>query len=518
MVTVQERIEELLKKREQARLGGGPERIARQHAAGKYTAWERLEMLVDKGSFIEFGRFVLHRASEFGMDKRKAYGDGVITGLAEIGGRKVAVYFQDFTFMGGSVGEMHAAKIARTIQLALKLGIPIVGINDSGGARIQEGVDSLKGYGEIFYWNVMASGVVPQIVAIMGPCAGGAVYSPALSDFIVMTEKSFMFITGPKVVKAATGEEVSFEELGGAHVHATRSGMAHFVAKTEEEAFETIRKLLSYLPSNNVEDPPYVDTGDDPERQDEALNSIVPDDPLKPYDVREVIERVVDRGTFFEVHAHFAPNAVVGFARLGGHVVGIVANQPAYLAGCLDINSSDKIARFVMFCNAFNIPIVTFVDVPGFLPGTAQEHGGIIRHGAKIIYAYAETTVPKLTVILRKAYGGAYIALGSRHLGGDVVLAWPTAEIAVMGPEGAIEIIYKRELAKAENPEELAKKFAEEYRRNIANPYVPAARGYVDDVILPSETRPVLIRALEFLLNKRERLPRPPKKHGIPPV
>ena len=516
MVTVQERIEELLKKRKQARLGGGPERIARQHAAGKYTAWERLEMLVDKGSFIEFGRFVLHRATEFGMDKRKAYGDGVITGLAEIGGRKVAVYFQDFTFMGGSVGEMHATKIARTIQLALKLGIPIVGINDSGGARIQEGVDSLKGYGEIFYWNVMASGVVPQIVAIMGPCAGGAVYSPALSDFIVMTEKSFMFITGPKVVKAATGEEVSFEELGGAHVHATRSGMAHFVAKTEEEAFEIIRKLLSYLPSNNVEDPPYVPPTDDPQRMDEALDTLVPDDPGKPYDMKEIIARVVDDGDFLEVHQHFAQNLIVGFARLDGHPVGIVAQQPMVLAGVIDIDASDKGARFIRFCDCFNIPLVTFCDTPGYMPGVAQEHGGIIRHGAKMLYAYAEATVPKVAVITRKAYGGAYIVMSSKHLRGDINLAWPSAEIAVMGPEGAVNVVFRRDLKAAEDTEARRAELVQEYRDKFANPYVAAARGYLDAVIAPHETRPRVIAALRMLENKRDSLP--PKKHGNIPL
>jgi acetyl-CoA/propionyl-CoA carboxylase len=515
------KIEELRALRERARLGGGPERIASQHKAGKLTAWERLELLLDKGSFIELGRFVKHRATEFGMTEKVAYGDGVVTGLGEIGGRKVAVYAQDFTFMGGSVGEMHAQKIASLIELAVKLGVPVIGLNDSGGARIQEGVDSLKGYGEIFYRNVLASGVVPQIVAIMGPCAGGAVYSPALADFIVMVRKtSYMFITGPKVVKAATGEDVTFEELGGADVHATRSGVAHFVVNNDQEALNLIKKLLSYLPSNNVEDPPFVDTGDDPYREDEALNSIVPDDPEEPYDVKEIIDRVFDRGTFFEVHEHFAPNAVVGFARLGGYVVGVVANQPAFMAGALDINSSDKIARFVEFCDAFNIPVITFEDVPGFLPGTVQEHGGVIRHGAKIIYAYASSTVPKITVILRKAYGGAYIALGSKHLGADAVYAWPTAEIAVMGPEGAVEVIYRDalEAAKPNEREELVRKFAREYREKIATPYFAAGRGYVDDVIMPSETRKVVYQTLSFLMTKRERKPHPPKKRGLPPV
>ncbi len=515
---MEDKIAELMEKRRLAEEGGGRERLEKIKKQGRLTAFERLRLLVDPDSFVHIGRFVTHRATGFGMEGKKAYGDGVITGLATINGRRAAVYLQDFSFMGGSVGEMHAAKIARTIELAVKLGVPVIGINDSGGARIQEGVDSLKGYGEIFYRNVMASGVVPQITAIMGPCAGGAVYSPALADFIIMTKKSFMFVTGPKVVKAAIGEEVTFEELGGAEVHATRSGVAHFVVDSDEQGIELIKRLLSYLPSNNLEDPPYMDTGDDPLRADEDLNSIVPDDPVKPYDVREVINRIFDRGSFLEVHQFFAPNAVVGFARLGGHVVGVVANQPAVMAGSLDIDSSDKISRFVRFCDAFNIPLVTLVDVPGFLPGTQQEHGGVIRHGAKIIYAYAEATVPKMTVIMRKAYGGAYIAMCSRHLGADYVAAWPTAEIAVMGPRGAIEIIYRRELAKAENPEEFVKEVEEKYRREIANPYVPAARGYVDDVILPSETRATLYRVLLHLLDKREKHPRPPRKHGVPPV
>ncbi|QOJ78452.1 methylmalonyl-CoA carboxyltransferase [Infirmifilum lucidum] len=485
---------------------------------GRLTVHERLGLLLDPDSFVPLGRYVQHRAVGFGMESKKAYGDGVVAGLGSVDGRRVAVYAQDFTFMGGSVGEMHASKIARIIELAVKLGIPVIGLNDSGGARIQEGVDSLKGYGEIFYRNVMASGVVPQVVAIMGPCAGGAVYSPALADFIIMTRKSYMFITGPKVVKASIGEEITPEELGGAGVHASRSGVAHFVAEDDREAITIIKRLLSYLPSNNTEDPPLVETGDDPLREDPSLEDIVPDDPVKPYDVREVILRVFDEGSFLEVHQHFAQNAVVGFARLGGHAVCVVANQPAVMAGSLDIDSSDKISRFVQFCDAFNFPIVTFVDVPGFLPGSYQEHHGVIRHGAKIIYAYADATVPKITVILRKAYGGAYIAMGSKHLGADFALAWPTAEIAVMGPEGAIEIIYKKELEKAENPEEMAKVFVEKYRSEIANPYVPASRGYVDDVILPRETRPYLYRLLLFLLDKREKQPRPPRKHGVPPV
>ena len=517
MYLLNDKISELLEKRKKTEIGD-PSRIEKIKQQGKLTVKERLELLVDPGTFIYIGRYVQHRAIGFGMEKKKAYGDGVVAGIGSVNGRRAAIYLQDFSFMGGSVGEMHASKIARTIEMAIKLGIPVIGINDSGGARIQEGVDSLKGYGEIFYRNVMASGVVPQIVAIMGPCAGGAVYSPALADFIIMTKKSFMFITGPKVVKAAIGEEVTFEELGGAEIHASRSGVAHFVVEDDKQAIELIKTLLSYLPSNNLEDPPYVKTGDDPYREDEILNNIIPDDPIKPYDVRDIINRVFDGGSFLEVHQHFAPNAVVGFARLGGYPVCVVANQPAVMAGSLDIDSSDKISRFVRFCDAFNFPIMTFVDVPGFLPGTHQEHGGVIRHGAKIIYAYSEATVPKMTVILRKAYGGAYIAMGSKHLGADYVLAWPTAEIAVMGPEGAIEIIYRKEIAATDNPQELVKKFAEQYRKEIANPYVPASRGYVDDVIVPSETRTILYNTLTYLLDKREKQPRPPRKHGIPPV
>lgn len=514
-----DKIARLLELRRKSKLGGGPERIKRQHDAGKLTARERLELLLDEDSFLEVDQFVIHRCTEFGMEKKICLGDGVVTGFGKINGRLVAIYAQDFTFMGGSVGEMHALKIAKLYDLALRMGVPVIGLNDSGGARIQEGVDSLKGYGEIFYRNVLASGVIPQIVAIMGPCAGGAVYSPALADFICMVEKtSFMYITGPKVVKAAIGEEVTHQELGGADIHARLSGVAHFVAKDDKECIEIIKKLLSYLPSNNMEDPPYVPSEDEPDRMDTDLDNIVPSDPMEVYDMKEVIERIFDKGSFFEIQAEFAPNAIIGFARLNGHVVGIVANQPKVYAGCLDINSSDKISRFVRFCDAFNIPIITLVDVPGFLPGTQQEHGGVIRHGAKIIYAYAEATVPKITLIIRKAYGGAYIALGSRHLGADFVFAWPTAEIAVMGPEGAIEIIYRKELEKAPNPQELAKKFVKEYRDKFANPYVAASRGYVDNVIVPHETRPILIKALEVCLSKRELRDRIPKKHGIMPV
>ncbi|MCD6324193.1 MAG: methylmalonyl-CoA carboxyltransferase [Desulfurococcales archaeon] len=508
---------------EEARLGGGLKAIEKQHSRGKLTARERLELLFDGGSYVELDMLVTHRATEFGMDKKKAFGDGVVTSFGKVGGRNVVGIAQDFTFMGGSLGEMHAAKIVKATQLALSVGAPVVFMNDSGGARIQEGVDSLKGYGDVFYMNVHASGVIPQIAAIMGPCAGGAVYSPALMDFIIMVEgTSFMFITGPRVVKAAVGEEVDEHGLGGAVVHASKSGVAHFVAKDDKEAVGLIKKLLSYLPSNNMEQPPRVSVGDSPDREDATLNQLVPEDPQKPYDMKEVINRVVDSGTFLEVHKDYARNAVVGFARLNGWVVGVVANQPNYLSGALDINASDKISRFVRFLDAFNIPIVTFMDVPGFIPGTYQEHNGIIRHGAKIIYAYAEATVPKLTVITRKAYGGSYIAMGSRHLGADFVAAWPTAEIAVMGPKGAAEIIWRKELAAAKSDEErkeLLDKLVKEYKERIANPYVAASRGYVDTVIEPSQTRPVLVKALETLLTKREvRIRTPPKKHGNMPV
>ena len=520
---VREEIRKLTELRSQALLGGGKQAIEKQHAKGKLTARERIELLADPGSVLEFDMFVRHRATEFGMDKRFAYGDGAVTALATVNGRRAVIIAQDFTFMGGSLGEMQAAKIVKAMQYALSNGIPVIFLNDSGGARIQEGVDSLKGYGDIFYMNVMASGVVPQIAAIMGPCAGGAVYSPALMDFIVMVRRtSFMFITGPRVVKAAIGEVVDEQQLGGADVHATKSGIAHFVADRDEEAVDILKRLLSYIPSNNAEDPPYVPTDDPPDRADPELDAIIPSDPNKPYDVKEVINRVLDRGSFFEVHSMWARSAVVGFGRLSGRTVGVVANQPAYMAGVLDIDSSDKIARFVRFCDSFNIPIVTFVDVPGFLPGTMQEHGGIIRHGAKVLYAYSEATVPKLTVILRKAYGGAYIAMASRHLGADYVIAWPTAEVAVMGPEGAAEIIWRKELGAIKEPEERKKRLGELislYRERVANPYVAAGRGYVDDVVEPRETRSKLVKALEYVRTKREtRIWVPPKKHGNMPV
>ena len=513
---MEEKIQELREMVEKAKLGGGMEKIEKQHKAGKLTARERIEKLLDPNSFVELDPFVVHRCTEFEMEKRKGLGDGVVTGYGTIDGRLVYLFAQDFTFLGGSLGEMHAKKICKVMELAMKMGVPFIGLNDSGGARIQEGVDSLAGYGDIFYRNVMASGVIPQISIIMGPCAGGAVYSPALTDFVLMVEKtSFMFITGPRVIKEVTGEEVTPEELGGPKAQATLSGVAHFTAENEEECLQMVKRLLGYLPSNNLEDPPVVETGDSPDRMDKELANIIPTDPRKAYNVYEIIERVVDKETFFEVHRHFAPNAIVGFARLNGRSVGIIANQPKAYAGCLDIDSSDKISRFVRFCDAFNIPLITFQDVPGYLPGVKQEHGGIIRHGAKIIYAYSEATVPKITVILRKSYGGAYIAMSSKHLGADMVFALPTAEIAVMGPEGAVEIVFQSLLAeKPEAKEELIT----EYRTKFANPYVAASRGYIDSVIEPHEMRPRLINALEMLLSKREVQFRVSRKHGIIPV
>ncbi len=515
--SAEQKIQRLRELRAQALAGGGPERVRKHHEQGKLTARERLELLLDPGSFREIDMLVTHRARAFGLDKRRFLGDGVVTGWGTIDGRLVFVFSQDFTVLGGSLGEAHARKIVKILDMALKNGAPVIGINDSGGARIQEGIDALGGYAEIFLRNTLASGVIPQISLVMGPAAGGAVYSPALTDFIFMVRgTSYMFVTGPQVVKAVTHEDVTFEELGGADVHATKSGVAHVVADSEAELLALARRLLSYLPQNNMEDPPYVDTGDDPLRQDPELNTIVPTDPSKPYDIREVIRRVVDNGEFFEIHEHFAPNIVVGFARLGGYTVGIVANQPAVLAGVLDIDASVKAARFVRFCDAFNIPIVTFVDVPGFMPGTVQEHGGIIRAGAKLLYAYSEATVPKLTVITRKAYGGAYDVMSSKHLRGDLNLAWPTAEIAVMGPEGAVKIIFRKEIAAAEDPEARKQELVDAYRREFAHPYIAASRGYIDDVIEPRETRPRLINALQMLANKRDT--NPPKKHGNIPL
>ena len=511
------KVAELRSRRQRLELGGGPERIAQQRAKGKLTARERLALLLDPGSFQEIGLFVQHRAREFGMEGKEAPGDGVITGFGRIDGRLVYVFAQDFTVIGGTLGEMHAAKICKVMDLALETGSPLIGINDSGGARIQEGVASLDGFAKIFARNTWASGVIPQISVIMGPCAGGAVYSPAITDFVFMVEgTSQMFITGPDVIKAVTGETISFEELGGAATHTARSGVAHFYARDERECLGLIRRLLGYLPSNNLEDPPLEDTGDPPDRLAPELERAVPTDPNKPYDVRRVIEAVVDRGSFLEVHQRFAQSAVVGFARLAGQVVGVVANQPRVLAGCLDIDSSDKIARFVRFCDAFNIPLLTFVDTPGYLPGRAQEHGGIIRHGAKVLYAYAEATVPKISVVLRKAYGGAYIAMCCRGLGADYAFAWPTAEIAVMGPEGACNIVFRREIAEADDPAAVRAAKVREYREVFASPYVAAARGYVDDVIEPATTRLRVAAALASLVGKREQ--RPAKKHGNIPL
>ena len=511
------KIQRLRDLKSKSRLGGGEERIAAQHKKGRLTARERIDLLLDKGSFREVDAFIQHRTSDFGLDKQKFLSDSVITGWGTIDGRLVYIFSQDFTVFGGSLGEVHAEKIVKVMDMALKNGAPVIGLNDSGGARIQEGVVSLGGYADIFLRNTLASGVIPQISAIMGPCAGGAVYSPALTDFIFMVRgSSYMFVTGPEVVKSVTHEEVSFEDLGGASVHSEVSGVCHVAADTEADTLYLIRKLFGYLPSNNMEDPPFVLTGDDPLRMDEALDNIIPDDPGKPYNIKDVIRMVVDNGQFFEVHEAYAANVVVGFARLGGHSIGIVANQPAVLAGVLDINASDKAGRFVRFCDSFNIPILTLEDVPGFLPGTGQEHGGIIRHGAKLLYAYCEATVPKLTVITRKAYGGAYDVMSSKHIRGDINLAWPSAEIAVMGPEGAVNIIFRKEIEKAEDPVKRKAELVAEYREKFANPYVAAERGYIDDVIEPRETRPRLINALEMLSNKRDT--NPAKKHGNIPL
>ncbi|MBT3390934.1 MAG: acyl-CoA carboxylase subunit beta [Chloroflexi bacterium] len=501
----------------QARLGGGEKRIEQQHKKGRLTACERIDLFLDKGSFREVDAFVTHRTSDFGLDNNKILADSVVTGWGTINNRLVYVFAQDFTVFGGSLGEVHAEKIVKIMDMAMKSGAPVIGLNDSGGARIQEGVVSLGGYADIFLRNTLASGVIPQISVIMGPCAGGAVYSPALTDFIFMVRgSSYMFITGPNVVKTVTHEEVTFEELGGADVHAETSGVCHLAADSEADALFLVRELLSYLPQNNMEDAPFVPTQDDPLRREAELDSIIPDDPSKPYDIKEVINLIVDDRKFFETQPGYAPNIVVGFARLGGHSIGIVANQPAHLAGVLDIDSSEKAARFVRFCDSFNIPILTFVDVPGFLPGTDQEHSGIIRSGAKLLYAYCEATVPKLTLITRKAYGGAYDVMSSKHIRGDVNLAWPSAELAVMGPEGAVEIIFRKELAEAEDPVARKAELVADYREKFANPYVAASRGYIDDVIEPSDSRPRLINALEMLANKRDT--NPPKKHGCIPL
>ena len=512
----QSKIQTLREHKARSRLGGGPERIEAQHKKGRLTARERSDLLLDKGSFREMDAFVQHRTHDFNLDSQKFMSDSVVTGWGTIEGRLVYVFSQDFTVFGGSLGEVHAEKICKIMDMAMKNGAPVIGLNDSGGARIQEGVVALGGYADIFLRNTLASGVIPQISAIMGPCAGGAVYSPALTDFIFMTRNtSYMFVTGPDVVKAVTHEEVSFEDLGGASVHSEKSGVCHVAADSEADTLYLIRKLLGYLPQNNMEDPPFM-LGDDPLRMDERLDTIIPDDPNKPYDIKEVIRMIVDGGQFFEIHENYAANIVVGFARLGGHSVGILANQPAVLAGVLDIDASEKGARFVRFCDSFNIPVITFEDVPGFLPGTNQEHHGIIRSGAKLLYAYCEATVPKLTVITRKAYGGAYCVMSSKHIRSDLNLAWPTAEIAVMGPDGAVNIIFRKELEKAEDPLVKKAELVAEYRQKFASPYVAAERGYIDDVIEPKETRPRLINALEMLSNKRESSPA--KKHGNIPL
>ncbi|MFZ1699616.1 MAG: acyl-CoA carboxylase subunit beta [Pyrinomonadaceae bacterium] len=509
---------ELLKEKSQvAEQGGGAERIAKQRAAGKMTARERIDFFLDEGSFEEFDKFVVHRSTDFGLDKQKFPGDGVITGHGLVDGREVFVFAQDFTVFGGSLSETHAQKICKVMDLAMKVGAPVIGLNDSGGARIQEGVVSLGGYADIFLRNTLASGVVPQISCILGPCAGGAVYSPAITDFNVMVkDTSYMFITGPDVIKTVTHEDVTKDELGGAMTHNAKSGVAHFAADSDGHALRLTRELLSFVPSNNMDDPPFVPTTDPSDRADEKLNTIVPASANQPYDIRDIIHTVVDEGYFFEVQEHYAPNIVIGFARLGGYSVGIVANQPAFLAGVLDIDASVKAARFVRFCDCFNIPLITFEDVPGFLPGVNQEHLGIIRHGAKLLYAFAEATVPKITVITRKAYGGAYCVMASKHIRTDINFAYPTAEIAVMGAEGAVGVLYKKELLDTTNPEETRTRIVNEFTDKFANPYVAAEKGFVDEVIEPRFTRPKLIRALSLLQNKRDT--NPPKKHGNIPL
>ena len=516
-MSLSDRFEELRQRNRRAELGGGEERVRRQHKAGKKVARERLELLLDRDTFAEIDKFVVHQCPDFGMEEQKVLGDGVVTGSGRIHGRPVFVFAQDFTVFGGSLSGAYARKICKIMDLAVKTGVPIIGLNDSGGARIQEGVVSLAGYADIFLRNTLASGVVPQISAVMGPCAGGAVYSPAITDFVFMVkDSSYMFVTGPDVIKAVTHEEVSAEELGGAGTHAGTSGVAHFAAESEEECLALIRELLTFLPQNNLEDPPLQATTDPVDRIDETLQSVVPDQPNKPYDMKDIIRTVLDDHYFFEVHAEYAPNIVVGFGRLGGRPVGIVANQPAHLAGCLDINASLKGARFVRFCDCFNVPLVTFEDVPGFLPGTAQEYGGIIKHGAKLLFAYCEATVPKLTVITRKAYGGAYCVMSSKHIRGDANFAYPTAEIAVMGPDGAVNILYRRELEEVTDPAPFREEKTREYREKFANPYIAAERGYVDEVIEPRYTRARLCAALGLLHTKRDS--NPPKKHGNIPL
>jgi propionyl-CoA carboxylase beta chain len=516
-MSIDDLIQSLKKKREEAKLGGGQKRIEEQHKKGKLTARERLDLLLDENSFEEFDMFVQHRCKDFGLDRQKIFADAVVTGYGTIDGRLVFVFSQDFTTFGGSLSEAHAEKICKIMDIAMKVGAPVIGLNDSGGARIQEGVVSLGGYANIFLKNTLASGVIPQISVILGPCAGGAVYSPAITDFILMVKgTSYMFVTGPGVVKTVTHEEVSYDELGGALVHSTKSGVAHFACENEAETLLLTRKLFGFIPQNNMEDPPEIECTDPIDRADVELNYIVPEDPAKPYDIKDVIKRVVDNGDFLEVHQHYAENLVVGFARMGGRAVGIVGDQPAVLAGVLDIDSAIKGARFVRFCDAFNIPLMVLVDVPGFLPGTAQEFGGIIKHGAKLLYAFCEATVPKVTVITRKAYGGAYDVMNSKHVRGDINYAWPTAEIAVMGPKGAVEIIFKKEIAESTDPEKATEEKVKEFKERFANPYSAAERGYIDDVIEPKYTRPRLIKALSMLKTKKDT--NPPKKHGNIPL
>lgn len=516
-MSTRDKLDQLNKLRDASEVGGGQDRLEAQHARGKLSARERLDLLLDEGSFVEMDRFVTHRATDFGLADRKILGDGVVTGYGMVHGRLTYVFSQDFTVFGGSSSEAHAEKIVKLQELAIKNGAPLIGLNDSGGARIQEGVVSLAGYADIFLRNTMASGVIPQISVVLGPCAGGAVYSPAITDFVFMVRgTSYMFVTGPNVVKAITHEDVDMETLGGADVHASTSGVAQFALDSEPECLAAVRQLMSFLPQNNTETPPTRDSADPHDRRDEKLLEVIPDNPNKPYDMYDVIGSVVDDGEFFEIHRDFARNILTGFAHLGGHSVGIVANQPAVLAGVLDIDSAVKASRFVRFCDAFNVPLVVFEDVPGFLPGVAQEHAGVIRHGAKLLYAFAEATVPKLTIITRKAYGGAYDVMSSKHIRGDVNLAWPTAEIAVMGPKGAVEVLFRKEIAEAENPEEFVEAKIAEYRERFAHPYVAAGRGYVDDVIDPRETRPRLINALDMLRNKRDA--NPVKKHGNIPL
>jgi propionyl-CoA carboxylase beta chain len=516
-MSLDEKLRRLEDLQREAELGGGEKRLKTQHEKGKLSARERLDLLLDEGSFVELDRFVTHRSTEFGLDNQKILGDGVVSGYGTIHGRLTYVFSQDFTVFGGSLSEAHAEKIVKLQEMALKNGAPLIGLNDSGGARIQEGVVSLGGYADIFLRNTLASGVIPQISVVLGPCAGGAVYSPAITDFIFMVRgTSFMFVTGPDVVKTVTHEDVDMEKLGGADVHATKSGVAHFAHDSEPQSLAAVRQLMRFIPQNNTDPPPFLETEDPSDRRDEKLLEIMPDNPNHPYDMCDIIRCIVDDGIFMEVHAGFAGNIITGFARLGGHPAGIIANQPAVLAGVLDIDSSDKGGRFVRFCDAFNIPLIILEDVPGFLPGVAQEHGGIIRHGAKLLYAFSEATVPKITVITRKAYGGAYDVMNSKHIRGDINLGWPTAEIAVMGPKGAVEILFRREIAAAEDPEAAMEERIVEYRDKFAHPFVAAARGYLDDVIDPRDTRPRLISALEMLRNKRDE--NPMKKHGNIPL